>query len=379
MKKSMVLSKSGRHLATSVVALLAIFYAVNFAQRPLYNWDMVAYIAVALIDSGQPADTAYRASHEAIARSVPPAVAERLKDTRNEHLIAADETRFAALLPFFTVKPVYPALIAALHRMGVDLVAASVAVSASSYALICILLYVWISRWVPLVVGVALAALLFLSPFLTPIGQLSSPDALSTLVILLALFLAIERQHRAAGAALLVVAIAVRPENILYCGIFLAYLAASRRMGLGKCLAFCGAAVAFYLLLTGRTNNYGWRTLFYFAMVDNTIAPAGFVSPLTFLDYLTIYLRQIDAIVFTTQDGFAFFALIGLGALCLKMKRRLWADRYVHLLILAALFTVARLAVLPSDASRALLPAYLLLTIVFIQACAELKTASIRP
>jgi hypothetical protein len=114
MKKSMVLSKSGRHLATSVVALLAIFYAVNFAQRPLYNWDMVAYIAVALIDSGQPADTAYRASHEAIARSVPPAVAELLKDTRNEHLIAADETRFAALLPFFTVKPVYPARLAFL-------------------------------------------------------------------------------------------------------------------------------------------------------------------------------------------------------------------------------------------------------------------------
>lgn len=361
------------------MALLAILYAANFAQRPLYNWDMVAYVAVALINSGQPADTAYRATYEAIGRSVPPAIVERLKDTRNEHLIAADETRFAALLPFFTVKPAYPALIAVLHGMGVDLVAASVAVSAASYALICFLLYVWISRWVPVVVGVALAALLFLSPFLTPIAQLSSPDALSALVVLAALFLAVERGYFSLGAALLVVSIAIRPENILYCGVVLSYLVLSRQIALGKFLAFCGASVGLYLFLTGRTNNYGWKTLFYFAMVDNTIAPSGFVSPLTFLDYLKIYLRQIDIIVFATQDGFTFFALIGFGALCLKMRKRLWDDCYFHLLILAALFTVARLIALPSDAARALLPAYLLLTVVFIQACAALKTASFRP
>ena len=61
------------------------------------------------------------------------------------------------------------------------------------------------------------------------------------------------------------------------------------------------------------------------------------------------------------------------------VKKRLWEDRYFHLLVVAALFTVARLAALSGDASGALLPAYLLLTVVLIQAGAGLKTAALRP
>lgn len=340
---------------------------------------MVAYVAVALIDSGQRPDTVYQAAYEAIGRSVPPAVVERLKSGTNERLIAVDRTRFAALLPFFTVKPVYPALISVLHKAGWALVPASILISAVSYGAICFLLYVWISRWVPVKLGIPLAGLLALSPFLTPVAQLSSPDALSTLAILTAMFLAIERRYFSFGMAVLVFSIAVRPENILYCGIFLVYLALFRRMNFARLAAFGAASLGLYVTLTSHAGNYGWRTLFYFAMVDNSIAPASFISPLTFLGYLQIYARQAERIVVAAREGFDFFVLIGVAALCLKARTRPWNDRYFHLLMLAALFAMARFLALPSDTPRALLPAYLMLTVAFIQACAEMTTRSFRP
>jgi hypothetical protein len=371
MKKLRIGAATRRHLGLGVAALLVVFYAAYYAQRPVYNWDMVPYIAVALIDSGQAVDTAYQAAYAAIETAVPAATVRQLKGTRNEHLIAIDPSRFVALLPFFTVKPIYPALIAVLHAGGIGLVTASVVISAVSYGLICLLLYVWLAPWMPIGIGVAAMALLSLSPFLTPIAQLSSPDALSALVVLAAMFLIIERGVFSGGAALLVVAIAVRPENILLCGIGLLYLAASRHLGVTRLLLFAVAAFALYAAISAWAGNYGWKTLFYFAMVDNTVALNGFVSPLAISDYLKIYLRQIDRLIFLTQDGVTFFLLLGLGALCLKGRHRLWSDRYSHLTILALLFMAARLFALPSDALRALLPAYLMLTVAFIQACAE--------
>ena len=52
-------------------------------------------------------------------------------------MVANDLKIFADQLPFYTVKPVYPALMSLLYRVGVNPVTASIAISATAYAAIC--------------------------------------------------------------------------------------------------------------------------------------------------------------------------------------------------------------------------------------------------
>jgi hypothetical protein len=174
--------RRGARIGLLLAILLSHIYATYFAQRPIYNWDMVAYVAVALIDAGEPAETVHRKTYDIVAASLPPdRFAELTQSNARRVAVAADAARFAAQLPFYTVKPVYPAVMSLLYRAGMYPVTASVAVSAAGYAGICLLLYVWTARWLRPLVAVPVAALLSLCPYLTPIAQLSTPDALSVL------------------------------------------------------------------------------------------------------------------------------------------------------------------------------------------------------
>jgi hypothetical protein len=66
--------------------------------------------------------------------------------------------------------------------------------------------------------------------------------------------------------------------------------------------------------------------------------------------------------------------LVALGGILMKFGFRPVWDKYVHLIVLAGLIGAARMVVLPTEAFRALLPCYMLVTIACIQACAFCKT-----
>jgi hypothetical protein len=107
---------------------------------------MVAYVAVALIDAGEPAETVHCKTYDIVAASLPPdRFAELTQSSAYREAVAADAARFAAQLPFYEVKPVYPAMMSLLYRAGMNLVTASVVISAGSHAGICLLLYLWIA------------------------------------------------------------------------------------------------------------------------------------------------------------------------------------------------------------------------------------------
>jgi hypothetical protein len=256
---------------------------------------------------------------------------------------------------------------------GIDPVTASVAIAAAAYAGICLLLYLWIGRWLPPGAAVPLMALLSLCPYLTPIAQLSTPDSLSVLALLAGAFLVFDLDRIGWGAALFLAAIAVRPENVIVAGIVFFYLALMRRIGTAGFVALVAAALLLYAGLTRLSHNYGWTLLFYYTYGDMNIDPSTTVSPFGLVDYLTVYVRQIDKMIFLASEGFALFALVGLGAFLLKIRHRPWRDRYFHLILLAAALMAARTLAFPGDAHRALLAPYLMLTVALIEACVRLE------
>jgi hypothetical protein len=364
-----------------IVALLFVFYAAYFAARPAYNWDMVAYVAVALIDQGEPVDRVHDETYAIVENAVPSATyADLTASSEYRRIVAGDAARFVEQLPFYSVKPVYPWLMSLLHRAGIGLVAASVALSAAAYAGICLLLYAWIARRMRPLAAVPLAALLALCPYVTPLAHLSTPDGLSVLVLLSAVFCVIEGCWSMAALALLPLAVLVRPENIVYAIILLAYATAARILRPLPTALAALAAVAAYIVTTRWSGNYGWTTLFYFTYVDQTIDLARFASPLGLDDYARIYVQQLDKEIFLASEGLPLFLLVGFGAFLLAWRRADWRrDRPLHLILLGAVFIALRTVAFPGEAHRALVAAYLMLTMALILAGADLYAAAVTP
>ena len=61
--------RRARLIGLVLAALISGIYATWFAQRPLYNWDMIPYVAIALLDAGQPADTLREKTYDIIKKS----------------------------------------------------------------------------------------------------------------------------------------------------------------------------------------------------------------------------------------------------------------------------------------------------------------------
>jgi hypothetical protein len=373
-----------------------IVMAGYLATRPSYAWDMMAYMAVALHDLGMPLDQTHDAVYGYLERTLPvgkwdvlvgrpsPAAIEEsmaspttaLADLEFRQEVARDSASFLAQLPFFSVKPLYPALLAVLHATGLDLIPSGMIISALCYIGVGLVFYFWFSEWMPAYVALGLMALLVINPYLVLMARNIGPDMLSDFALLFAVFL-IMHERPLAGVALLLIAITARPENILYAGVFICYLAVVRLLSPLKVLACLAATALLYLVLVRTSGNYGWTSLLYYTFVTKSATPGTTTPVLGTFAIINMYLGRFDRILLG-QGELPIFALIGFGALCLKSGlnsryQDLLRDRYAHLLGLCAVLTVVRMAVLPVEAFRALLPCYMLLTVVLIQTCASMQ------
>ena len=126
-------SHAAAWVGLGLAALMSMLYAAWFAQRPLYNWDIIPYVAVALLDAGQPADSVRQKTYEIVERSTPPDAHDflvwrlgvqegQVQPRRRLPLYGQRMTQkyLPIQLPFYTVKPAYPALVSVLVRAGVN-------------------------------------------------------------------------------------------------------------------------------------------------------------------------------------------------------------------------------------------------------------------
>lgn len=376
-----------RYAATVCAIVYMFVMSAYLAMRPSYDWDMLPYVAVALHMSGTPTDHLQQATYDAVRAEIPPAAMDALTgqltpesvaatssmttlaDTDFRKAVAADPAQFLAQLPFYSVKPVYPVLVALVHAMtGLRPVASGMIVSVTAFFGIGILFFVWFSRWLPPFIAFAVMALLVLNPFLVIQARTVGPDILSIFTLMLGAFLALE-DSAIAAVAMFMTAILVRPENILYTVPFSIYLTLKQRSpkyDVAIILTF--TAVLIEKAITWAAGAYSWKTLFYYSFVSKTALATQ--PHLGLLYFLNFYLGRLDHILIG-QGELPIFALIGFGALCLKATEpKPLTDRYLHLLLLAVLIGAVRMLILPTQAFRALLPCYMMATVVFIQALA---------
>jgi hypothetical protein len=197
---------------------------------------MLGYIAVALADAGTPPSKIHDMTYASLDSVPKQARDELIEDGGYRSHVAHDAERFMDQLPFYSAKPLYPWLISLLYRAGVQLPTATVTVSTVSCALILILLFLWFSDFAPVAFAAALACCLAVTPFLTRVAVLSTPESISVLIVLAALYLSLEKERHGAATATFIFSILARPGNVIYAGGFFCYLAVTRKLCSGPSL-----------------------------------------------------------------------------------------------------------------------------------------------
>lgn len=277
-------------LIGAVVALLyaiALAVVIAWTQTQLdYRFDVLGYIGAALQLSGFDAAGLHAEAYRQVRAAVPATLYNQMVTVDAYHAdVAANANHFVQQLPFYQIRPLYNALLAVLHALGLNLVHATMLVTAAAYAVIGALLFVWFTRHLGAVYGAAAAWLLAVSAPLTQAARAGTVDLLSAALVFAALYALIEHKRVRVFAGLLLLSLLTRSDNIFLVAMFAVYFAVAAPIALRPprihVVSFALAASALIAVIHAAAGYYGWPTLFYHTFVTPLPAPAETIVSIT--------------------------------------------------------------------------------------------------
>src|SRR5579885_78425 len=302
---------------------------------PYYDWDLVAYIGSAIALHERDSSIIQQQAYAALRTGLPEddyADIANGSDFRSE--VAKNANHFRQQLRFYQIRPLYIWTLAALHSLGIGYVQATRIVSAAAFFLIGILMRGWLRRYIGEIQAAICAILLLIAPVLFTSARTGSPDALSALVLLLGVYLLIERDAVLFGSALLLLSLTLRTDNVLFVFLFLgieALQADGKRIRAIAALATM-ASVAIVLIINYTEHSYPWAVL-----MQNTAMPIVNPADVSVSDYFTALHDMIDEARENSMMVFPFIAAIALFSRTPTQLKRLvkivllsWA---VHIII----------------------------------------------
>ncbi len=363
---------SRHHSANWAATALFVLFLAHLVQLAFtacfYNWDMLAYAGAALALEGGADSDIHAAIYQAFQHQTPAWAWRELTEGNYAERMFHHPPEFIAQLGFYYVKPLYVALLAILHRLGIPWVAAMQALSAAFTMLACLVLARWLARSFSWPQAVWLTLTLAYVSRLMDLARGGSPDALSTGLTLLGLYALIAAQRPALGQAILAIAIAARPNNIILFVLCSAYLIWHNRHTTQRWpvyAAWLTAGLGLYVLI-GQWG-YGWWTLFYHTFIQLIPQPAQFSQPFTlaqYLDTLTSAFSQLWIRGLATPTALGFFALLALLLSWKSPSQRGW------LAVMAGTVLIS-LLLFPAVANwdRFFVPIYLWIAIALATEC----------
>lgn len=203
-----------------LLVLLAGLMIFQYSRKPIYNWDMIPYMGVALEYSEHDIHKLHDHVYTILKREIPNSVYKTLTakiEDRYDCLV--NDKAFEDELGYFRVKPLYTIMVYALYKAGVHLVTATLIPSYLASFFILIVLYSWLSKYIQKPLALIATLLLGLYPPFREIAELSSPDAMSNLFILLSLYLAANKKMDYRLVVSLVLTVICRVDNFIFAGV----------------------------------------------------------------------------------------------------------------------------------------------------------------
>jgi len=259
-----------RILLGAWLALLVAGIVYQGLARPKYSYDMVFYVGAAMGIDAAPSGL-HELTFDELRSHVPPQrFSDLVEKSEYRARIYEDPRAFADNLRFYRIRPLYVGMIRALHELGLDYVFACHLISALAAAAT-FWLFAWAAPGNSLLPRALLAPLLALALGLVNVGRMAMPDALSALFFFGAALL-ILRRHTTVALLLLVTSVTVRTDNIIFCGMLVAYLRflapVEHRIANRSFATAAAASAVLYLTITLLGENYGWSTVFYHSFIE---------------------------------------------------------------------------------------------------------------
>ncbi|MDO9318407.1 MAG: hypothetical protein Q7V56_09420 [Gammaproteobacteria bacterium] len=316
-----------RRPADVVFVFFLLLFVSSILGNFLYTWDVVGYVGAAL--SWQTSDplAIHTQTYELLRLELPEQAFAGLVGGPYATAMASNAEQFYSQLDMYRIKPLYVGLLNLLDAVGLSLVDAGKMLSVVPAGLLCILIYVWLKRHVSANFALSITVLLSLCSRLFDVARVILPDSLSALILVLAVYLLLERPAATRWAfSLLVLSILVRTNNILFVTPLLIYVgyAESRLRGwqsieVRRSAIALVVAVICYFVVSASFNHQWWR-LFHHTFIESIADMNAFAVSFSFDQYLQVLgtrLRQIvigNFAMVTMLLPFLLFAMLGLLA-----------------------------------------------------------------
>lgn len=332
-----------------IVALVICRYA---KKNSYYDLDIVIYAACAISDNNSSPAEIHKQAYDMAKRDLGDEKFAQLTDSTKyfRNAVYKNPENFYSQLPFYTVKPLYVAILAMAYQLGLSPILFSTYINMLCYLAIAAILLVYLTGISGFYKAYAASFCIILLPVILDTLKSNTPDLLAALLILTATLLLFSEKKAFRNMALIVFCLLIftRPENILFVATFsifcfIAKLPAYSKKYLG--LLMLSSCVC-YLIVILMFKSYPW-SLLYKHSFSGYIPDLQNADPsLTIKDYL-LGLRFIPNSVFYSDFFLMIFFLI-LPLFYMKEKNN------IHAVMIFSLLTciVLRIALFPDLATR---------------------------
>jgi hypothetical protein len=344
--------------------------------NPYYNWDSLPYSALVQVNSSDPV-TLHRAAYGLIDAEAPEQISrefhspERYPNYRGD--MAGNPWHFAEQLPLYSVKTFYILVLKAVHSLGPSTLTAMRMVSLLSYAILGVVLFLWMRRWAgSLLAAVGTCFVLSTAEFLGT-GAETTPDAFFAALSLLALYLIFAEKKIFPALCLLAVLPLIRSDGLVLLALVLAYLIwRSPGFRFRDAGGIMTAELLVYFVTGRLAGGYGYEKLLYHSFVRRQLAPAESVVHLSLGEYFhALYIFVLG----TLATPRPIYFLLGLTS----FKNSLGEASLRHLTWLALAFTVIHILAFPLPDSRFLVLPFALFILWAVHALTQSGGAIPRP
>jgi len=299
-----------------VYCLILCVLAVFAGRKPAYNWDMLPYMGVILRYETADSNAIHSQVYNCAKETVPAIFYNRLIDPSNayRYRMAQNPSAFYAQFPFYIVKPLYTRLAWLFYKAGAGLSYATVWPSVISWLLTGLLLFTWIKKYGSYLFACASGICIMLSPPLFTAASLSTPDALSGLLLFTAVYFLAEKKSLAAVFVFLLLAILTRIDNIVPAICFIPAIFLVNRQQSKLPVAGIVSLIAILLLacffVAAAARSFGWDLLYYPSFVKqlNVNYTAG--SAFDLEGYLALAIAQLQTGLYFSFTGYFLFLVL---------------------------------------------------------------------
>ncbi len=340
-----------KRILVSAYLAIAIGMAWYAFLHPYHNWDLIPYVAVVLSYDESDPEVVHQRAYEEVRRSVPDQVYAEMTGGPYRREMEANVPYFTQQLPFYKIRPLYTGLILLGHRAGIPVVKAALASSVLPGLVICAVILVWLLRYFDAAWASVLSVLVAGATGVTEVSRLATPDALSAALLILSVFLFTGGKHARPAAALLVLSILARTDNILpallVLGYFRFYESNGGTMHWLDHLVSSVLCIVAYLGAAGLAGGYSWAVVFHHTFLGRIGNPAEFHSGIGTADYLRVLERGLIGGIMEDRSSF-FFLLCTVLTVMLAPRAGRRAAGHRGLAILMMLGVAAHFVLFPS-------------------------------